>query len=67
MDFFQTREKYRRREMRHSVSFLFRADYHLARCVAGMALGSAEQKRLQADSISPYLKVTEKFKICAAW
>ena len=50
MDFFQTREKYRRREMRHSVSFLFRASIILLVAWLGWLWGSAEQKRLQADS-----------------
>lgn len=50
MDFFQTREKYRKREMRYSVSFLFRVSIIALVAWLGWLWGSAEQKRLQADS-----------------
>jgi len=50
MDFFQTREKYRKREMRYSVSFLFRVTVIALVAWLGWLWGSAEQKRLQADS-----------------
>ena len=50
MDFFQTREKYRKREMRYSVSFLFRVAVIGLAAWLGWLWGSAEQKRLQADS-----------------
>ena len=50
MDFFQTREKYRRREMRYSVSFLFRIAVIFLVAWLGWLWGTAEQKRLQADS-----------------
>lgn len=50
MDFFQTREKYRKREMRYSVSFLFRITVICLVAWLGWLWGSAEQKRLQADS-----------------
>lgn len=49
MDFFQTREKYRKREMRYSVSFLFRVSVIALAAWLGWLWGTAEQKRLQAD------------------
>ena len=50
MDFFQTREKYRRQEMRHSMSFLFKFSVIALVAWMGWLWGTAEQKRLQADS-----------------
>ena len=50
MDFFQTREKYRRQEMRHSMSFLFKFAVIALVAWMGWLWGTAEQKRLQADS-----------------
>ena len=50
MDFFQTREKYRRQEMRHSMSFLFKFGVIALVAWMGWLWGTAEQKRLQADS-----------------
>lgn len=50
MDFFQTREKYRKKEMRHSVSFFFRVAIIALVAWLGWLWGSSEQKRLQADS-----------------
>lgn len=50
MDFFQAREKYRKREMRYSISFLFRVTVIGLVAWLGWLWGSAEQKRLQADS-----------------
>ena len=50
MDFFQTREKYRKREMRYSVSFIFRVAVVALAAWLGWLWGTAEQKRLQADS-----------------
>lgn len=50
MDFFQTREKYRKREMRYSVTFLFRVVVIALVAWLGWLWGTAEQKRLKADS-----------------
>ena len=49
MDFFQTREKYRRREMRFSLTLLFRVTLIALVAWFGWLWGTAEQKRLQAD------------------
>ena len=50
MDFFQTREKYRKREMQSSISLLFRVAVIALVAWFGWLWGTAEQKRLQADS-----------------
>ena len=50
MDFFQAREKYRKKEMRYSLSFFFRVGVIALVAWLGWLWGTAEQKQLQADS-----------------